>query len=70
MGPVTSGISTNPSPIISKSFESIGSKSDSDVQTRAKTDETQPAGVELARSQTSSSSGRDQRRGSVLDLSV
>ena len=53
MGPVTAP-ATNPTlnaNILSKNLEQIGSKSDTEIQSRSRVDAVQPQGVELSRSQ-------------------
>lgn len=75
MGPVSANVSSpsfNSGNILSKNLDQIGSRSDSEVKSRAKTDQTQPQGVELARSQSSSRSNERSatQRGSLLDISA
>ena len=61
MGPVSAPVqnSANLGGILAKNLDQIGSQRDSDVKIRAKTDTTQPRGVELARSQPSRTTSKE-----------
>ena len=75
MGPVSASV-TSPSlsnaNILSKNLDQVGARTDSEVKSRAKSGQTQPQGVELAQSQTTSRSSDRAvtQRGSLLDVSV
>lgn len=61
MGPVSAPVSNTAtlSGNLSKNLDQIGSRSDTDVKLRARTDTTQPRGVEISRSQTSRSTEKE-----------
>ncbi len=75
MGPVSANVSSpslSNANILSKNLDQIGSRAESDVKSRARSGQTQPQGVELAQSQSSSRSNdrAATQRGSLLDISA